>query len=204
MSGIWSAEALAASLRSVGLPVRTDWVYNWLQERPEQNNSIIRTKEAAEAALAEAFFRSDLRETGEPQLPPSTSGWHKQRLVGVYVLQLLAAVNINEPHKTRNKINISKYRCLKLALTDGHVVVPAIEYSRINALREDTLGLGAKFLLYGQPEVRRGILFLQEDNIQVLWGGNPLPKEEDDPGGAATQVRRGALYPKPLSAGCCW
>lgn len=139
-----------------------------------------------EAALAEAFLCSDLRETGQPQLPPSLSGWHQQRLSGVYILQLLEAVNLNEPFKTRDKLSPSKLRCLKLALTDGHVVVAALEHRRISKLVPNNLGCGAKFLVYGQPEVRRGLLFLQEENVEVLWGGQPPPKDEED---SAAQVR---------------
>ncbi|OEH75061.1 hypothetical protein cyc_07572 [Cyclospora cayetanensis] len=176
--GAWSGEELGASLRSLGLPVRTSWVCCWLQERVASGRICAATKEAAQAALSEAFLLSDMRETAEPQVPASLSSWHKQPLAGIFVLQLIEAVNINEPHKSRLKVGPSKHRCLKLALTDGHVVVAALEYSRIDRLKEGTLGKGAKFLVYGQPEVRRGIIFLQENNLQVLWGGLPPPKEE--------------------------
>ncbi|KAL8425863.1 hypothetical protein ACSSS7_008301 [Eimeria intestinalis] len=163
-------EELRASLHAQGLPVRLCWVSDWLRQRGPLEAAC---GEAAEAALAAAFLSSDLRETGDPQLPLDVASWHRRRLAGVYLLQLLHAVNINQPHKQRSNIGLSKHRCLKLALTDGHMVVVAIEYKRISKLNEESLGLGAKFLVYGHPEVCRGLLFLQEANIRVVWGGHP-------------------------------
>ncbi|KAL8271345.1 hypothetical protein Esti_004679 [Eimeria stiedai] len=186
MSGACSGadEALGASLHAQGLPVRLCWVSEWLQQRGPSEAA---SGEAAEASLAAAFLSSDLRETGDPQLPPDVACWHRRRLAGVYVLQLLHAVNINEPHKHRSNTGLSKHRCLKLALTDGHVVVAAIEYKRISKLKEETLGAGAKFLVYGHPEVCRGLLFLQEDNLKVVWGGHPLPARSNPENAAPPQ-----------------
>ncbi|KAL8451702.1 hypothetical protein Emed_001864 [Eimeria media] len=187
MSGASSgaAEELRASLHAQGLPVRLSWVVEWLRQRGSSQPA---RGEAAEASLAAAFLSSDLRETGDPQLPRDLASWHKRRLSGVYVLQLLHAVNINEPHKHRGNTSLSKHRCLKLALTDGHVVVAAIEYKRITKLKQDTLGVGAKFLVYGHPEICRGLLFLQEDNLKVVWGGHPPPPQTDPANAALPQA----------------
>ncbi|KAL8440912.1 hypothetical protein Emag_007622 [Eimeria magna] len=200
MSGASSGagEELRASLHAQGLPVRLSWVSDWLRQR---GSSEAARGEGAEASLAADFLSSDLRETGDPQLPPDVASWHRRRLSGVYVLQLLHAVNINEPHKHRSNTSLSKHRCLKLALTDGHVVVAAIEYKRISKLKQETLGVGAKFLMYGHPEVCRGLLFLQEDNLKVVWGGLPPPPQADRGIAALPQQQQQQLVRRPLHRG---
>ncbi|KAL8439540.1 hypothetical protein Efla_007684 [Eimeria flavescens] len=196
------AEALTAALSAQGLPIRQAWASEWLRERGPCPAADAR---AEETQLAAAFLCADLCVAGIPQLPRDMASWHRRRLAGVYLLQLLQAVDVSQPHKQRNSVHPSKHRCLKLALTDGHVVVAAIEYKRITQLKEETLGLGAKFLVYGQPEVCRGLLFLQEDNVKVVWAGHPLPRGDPENVSAAQALTapglpQSAATPRPQSA----
>ncbi|KAJ1655797.1 recQ-mediated genome instability protein 1 [Dispira simplex] len=57
---------------------------------------------------------------------------------------------------------------LRLTLTDGHQVVPAMEYKPIPSLALD-LPLGTKILLRNPP-IRRGMLLLDASNCVVLGG----------------------------------
>ncbi|PHJ20150.1 RecQ-mediated genome instability protein 1 [Cystoisospora suis] len=124
-----------------------------------------------EEQICEAFLLSDLAVSATPSLPPGLCSLGRGKLEGAHILQVVEVVNLNEPRRHRNKF-AGKNRFLKLVLTDGHQSICAVEYRPVPCFSEHTLANRAKFLIFNGPEVRRGIVFLQEGNVRLLWGGN--------------------------------
>lgn len=180
-SGRLTPERVREELKCKGIRIRDDWIQNWWDDAPLSSHVNI---DGAMEAVTDAFLRSNLSQSAEGSVPLDVTLWHARRLTGVHIVEVKEAVNINEPHKTRHTLS-GKSRCLKLALSDGRHLFPAIEYRRIDCLKEENLGCSAKLLLCAEPVVRRGVLLLQEPNVHILWKGYFKPSEN-----AKAAVRR--------------
>lgn len=118
-------------------------------------------------------------------------------LTGEYVLQVEEALDIASPQRDRFSGNYSAKRMLHLELYDGErrmlLAIPTWSpelnfspcpahalsntgYRRVVAIEHSPLALdtyikrGAKVVLRGPVEIRRGVLFLTSDNIALLGG----------------------------------
>nr|PIM03660.1 hypothetical protein TGCOUG_234600 [Toxoplasma gondii COUG] len=181
------AHRVCERLHAKGLLARSDWVATLARSYLSSSSTGARggvDREtpgppfpASGTALTEeqigsAFLRSDLSASALPSLPSDVCTLARGHLEGVHLVEVVEAVNIAEPRKTRTKLAASEHRCLKLLLSDGRASVAAVEYRRIPALSAAALQRGAKLLLCASPEVRRGVLLLQEANVRVVWGGS--------------------------------
>lgn len=184
------SENSLASLRSKGFFLKSQWILSLensldlLAKHPSplQAGSLATPPPPSsltyEEKLCEAFLLSDFALSATPSLPPGLCTVARGKLEGVHLLQVVEVVNLNEPRRHRNKL-VGKNRFLKLVLTDGHQNICVVEYRPISCFSEHTLGSRAKFLIFNRPEIRRGIVFLQEGNVRLLWGGD---RGEDDVG----------------------
>ncbi|PFH35796.1 hypothetical protein BESB_054470 [Besnoitia besnoiti] len=139
-----------------------------------------------EEKLGDAFLRSEFAESAQPSLPAGVCALERGALEGVHLLEVLEAANLNESRKARTRLAPSKNRFLKVVLSDGHTSVAAVEYRPIPAFSEATLQPGAKLLVCGAPPVRRGLVFLQQAHVRVVWGG-AAPAEEAAGAGEAKE-----------------
>ncbi|KEP67206.1 UNVERIFIED_CONTAM: hypothetical protein HHA_234600 [Hammondia hammondi] len=182
------AHRVCERLHAKGLLARSDWVATLARSSSSSSSStgarVGSDRERAcppvpasgppltEEQIGNAFLRSDLSASALPSLPSGVCTLARGHLEGVHLVEVVEAVNIGEAHKTRTKLAASEHRCLKLLLSDGHASVAAVEYRRIPALSPAALQRGAKLLLFASPEVRRGLVLLQEANVRVVWGGS--------------------------------
>ncbi|CBZ51145.1 conserved hypothetical protein [Neospora caninum Liverpool] len=207
------AQSVCDSLQAKGLLARVDWVSSFARSAAlssvsvssfsssSSTNSDVQPlpSRAPRAALSEervgdAFLRSDFSQSASPSLPSGVCTLERGRLEGVHLVEVVEAVNISESRKARTKLAPSEHRCLKLILSDGHETLAAVEYRKIAAFSATTLQRGAKLLLFGAPEVRRGLVLLQEANVRVVWGG--ADEGEAEGANAGTGAPRDAGEPK--------
>ncbi|XP_067000187.2 recQ-mediated genome instability protein 1 [Anabrus simplex] len=138
--------------------------------------------------VAQQWTLADLREISTGCLPPNLSQVMKITLPGKYSLQVEYVLNIAQPcysqlQKIRNvsteNIEISEKpmqswepkgkRVFQLHLCDGVQEVKGIEYQPMPCL-DKPLVPGTKVILVGPVDCRRGVILLQEHNLQVVGG----------------------------------
>lgn len=69
-------------------------------------------------------------------------------------------------------------RMLNLSLTDGHNHCVGIEYQSIPELTEEMIG--SKILLLGPFDVHLGVIFLQNENIKIIFKQNLTIHNKND------------------------
>ncbi|KAG1674366.1 RecQ-mediated genome instability protein 1 [Nymphon striatum] len=138
----------------------------------------------------EQWLVSNLTELCVSVLPDNVSET-KSQLDGYFCLQLNAILDVSQPYfqqivqfngGTNDNVEISDVRepavcipafkasrMLLMELTDGCRVVKGLEYKPIPSLNTD-IPPGVKIALKGSIECRRNILFLKEENVQILGG----------------------------------
>eukprot|EP00916_Digyalum_oweni_P007946 GHVL01013338.1.p1 GENE.GHVL01013338.1~~GHVL01013338.1.p1 ORF type:complete len:858 (+),score=242.84 GHVL01013338.1:1487-4060(+) len=131
------------------------------------------------------IIKYDISVCVKPSLPRDIHRFHNVRLEGYHILQIQSFCNIAESHESRaaNPVPKGDKRMLKLFLSDGEQVVPAIEYIKLIEL--DSTRVGAKVLLHNSPFILRGVILLQPNVLKFLGGGiendtkNEINKKEE-------------------------
>nr|CAD7441387.1 unnamed protein product [Timema bartmani] len=131
---------------------------------------------------------ADLRDMGVGCLPPNLTSQIKVTLTGKYSLQVESVVDIAHPsygqllklrQVSTENVDMTETkaqswepksgRVLQLCLCDGLQEIRGMEYRPINKLNTPLLP-GCKVLVIGPLDCRRGVLLLQEHNLQLLGG----------------------------------
>ncbi|XP_045131379.1 recQ-mediated genome instability protein 1-like isoform X3 [Portunus trituberculatus] len=136
------------------ITVPEDWLtacIDWVLSEYSQNKVPF-----IQEQVYQEWLHADLTELGTCCLPPQIQDHLSTTISGYFPLQTQAA---------REKAD----RMLILELTDGTTVVEGMEYRPTPNLSVN-LSPGTKVLVYGTIKVRRGILFLTQQNITVLGG----------------------------------
>ncbi|MPC13790.1 RecQ-mediated genome instability protein 1 [Portunus trituberculatus] len=171
------------------ITVPEDWLtacIDWVLSEYSQNKVPF-----IQEQVYQEWLHADLTELGTCCLPPQIQDHLSTTISGYFPLQMNSVRDISEPayaqllkvegtdnenttvsatqsHMTqaaREKAD----RMLILELTDGTTVVEGMEYRPTPNLSVN-LSPGTKVLVYGTIKVRRGILFLTQQNITVLGG----------------------------------
>ena len=123
-----------------------------------------------------AALYTDLHECGSPCLPPGAQGMHGSRLAGPLLLQINELVNVGAGAAENGgggeggiPSARDARRMLKLALTDGASLLPALELAPLPELGAATVA-GAKIVVRNVL-MRRGLALLRPENVSVLGGG---------------------------------
>ncbi|KAK9798516.1 hypothetical protein WJX73_005983 [Symbiochloris irregularis] len=157
-----TARSLADALH---LPVKDAWL-DALRESGQLPEISAANRTACQRVLLNRFLQSDLRSIGRGKLGHLEER-ASRRVPGRFVFQVDEMVNTAAPVKQRYQ-HTSGQRSLKLALTDGTHQWIAHEYKPVPALRADAVA-GFKVAI-DNPEFRRGVIFLQRDDVKVLGG----------------------------------
>nr|CAD7415285.1 unnamed protein product [Timema poppensis] len=131
---------------------------------------------------------ADLRDMGVGCLPSNLTSQIKVTLTGKYSLQVESVVDIAHPsygqllklrQVSTENVDVTETkaqswepksgRVLQLSLCDGLQEIRGMEYRPINKLNTPLLP-GCKVLVIGPVDCRRGVLLLQEHNLQLLGG----------------------------------
>ena len=87
------------------------------------------------------------------------------------ILQVNEIVDISQPYKKRKNFVISSRTTLKFQLTDGKNNIIGISKRQFKKLKINPASMpGMKILLKPPIEFRYGILFITDENIQLLGG----------------------------------
>lgn len=144
---------------------------------------------AASQKLLQLFAACDLRDACKGTLPPNLDRSHNLRVEGVHVLQVLQTVDIANPigfggeeafpgsaedGEERGALGclgnasvaVARAALLKVCLTDGAQTLCGIERKPVLSLR--SVRPGNKIILANRPLLRRGLLLLEPQNIEVL------------------------------------
>uniref|UniRef100_A0A0P4WAD2 RecQ-mediated genome instability protein 1 n=1 Tax=Scylla olivacea TaxID=85551 RepID=A0A0P4WAD2_SCYOL len=171
------------------ITVPEDWLsacIDWVLSEYSQNNVPF-----IQEQVYQEWLHADLTELGTCCLPPQTQDQPSTTITGYFPLQMNLVRDISEPayaqllkvegadtenttvSATQNHMTQTARekadRMLMLELTDGTTVVEGMEYRPAPNLSVN-LSPGTKVLVYGTIKVRRGILFLTQQNITVLGG----------------------------------
>lgn len=141
--------------------------------------------------LYEQWLLCDLRDLELGCLPENLKSFKKLTLTGKYALQMHYLIDVSTPAYTQlqqirnvNTTNervtaetqnesfyapVKPNRVLNLYLCDGLQEIKGMEYKPIRKLNTK-LTPGVKVLIEGPVDCRNGVLFLEEQNIQVLGG----------------------------------
>lgn len=174
------------SRRHIGVP--DDWLgacIEWvLSEYPQRNVSFIQDK------VYQEWLHANLCELATSCLPLQVQERAPTTISGHFALQINSVRDISEPAYSQllkvegadtENTSVSATqdpraawerkaeRMLMLELTDGTTVVEGMEYRSAPNLNVG-LSPGTKVLVYGTIMMRRGILFLTQQNITVLGG----------------------------------
>ncbi|KAK3236805.1 recQ-mediated genome instability protein 1, variant 2 [Cymbomonas tetramitiformis] len=159
---------ISAEFLALGIKLRNDWydkcVEHLLSTHPSFGTSSL--QDQVEQCYVQ-FLTCDMNTAGAGSLP-NLQALHNTELPGRFVLQVDEMVNVGADAKERYKNTNSNTRCLKLSLTDGVARVQALEYRYITALHIHSPA-GLKIAIT-DATVRRGMLLLQPDNVQILGG----------------------------------
>nr|CAD7396388.1 unnamed protein product [Timema cristinae] len=131
---------------------------------------------------------ADLRDMGVGCLPSNLASQIKVTLAGKYSLQVESVVDIAHPsygqllklrQVSTENVDMTETkaqswepksgRVLQLSLCDGLQEIKGMEYRPISKLNTPLLP-GCKVLVIGPLDCRRGVLLLQEHNLQLLGG----------------------------------
>ncbi|KAJ9594135.1 hypothetical protein L9F63_014451, partial [Diploptera punctata] len=138
--------------------------------------------------VLEQWKLADLTEMGQGCLPPNLASITKTTLPGRYAVQVEWMKDVGQPayrqlqnlqKKVNNNAEIGEKlpeawepkptRMLQLSLNDGKQTILGMEYKSISSLNEELLP-GFKVLIIGPVECRRGVVLLQEHNLQIIGG----------------------------------
>lgn len=179
-------ETVHQRLRALGLSLRPDWVQDAVQQATRAQPQLGRA--GAEDPLLQLVFRQalglDLQQIGAPCLPVELAQQHKTHLEGRLVLQLESVSNTGHNLEDRVVHFNDARRTALLELTDGSLLVRALELERCDSLNELAQRLeprqtGGKLVLQGRPEIRRGVILLRPHNVKVLGGFQVPPPQAD-------------------------
>lgn len=173
------------------ITVPEDWLtacIDWVLSEYSRNNVPF-----IQEQVYQEWLHADLTELGTCCLPPQVQDQASTTITGYFPLQMNLVRDISEPayaqllkvegtdnentavsatqdHRMQTQAAREKAdRMLMLELTDGTTVVEGMEYRPAPNLSVN-LSPGTKVLVYGTVKVRRGILFLTQQNISVLGG----------------------------------
>ncbi|KAG0729579.1 RecQ-mediated genome instability protein 1 [Chionoecetes opilio] len=174
------------STRHITVP--EDWLtacVEWaLTEYAQRNVSFIQEK------VYQEWLHADLTELATSCLPPQIQDQLSTTISGHFPLQITSIRDISEPaygqllkvegadtenttvsatQDYRTARERKPERMLMLQLSDGTTRVEGMEYRPASNLNIN-LSPGTKVLVFGSIKVRRGILFLTQQNITVLGG----------------------------------
>jgi len=156
---------IVAQLKRRTIHVKEDWVRQCLSYLANFHD--INDKSLIDLVVQQ-FLVSDLTQIGVSRLPPNIVGMHNEILPGPFVLQINELFNISDA--LENRYEDTKHRMLKLCFTDGGQMAYALEYRHIPALSVVKTHPGTKIIL-SNVQVKRGLLMLKPENIQILGGG---------------------------------
>ena len=170
-------EKLLESFRQqTGITLQREWI-------AKIHTSLLGTvSKSPTIMLYEKWLCTDITESSNPFLP-HTIKYMTKVLNTNYTLQVTSLLDISIPGyqqylKLRDKVSISELegeyqsdapakRMYLLELTDGATTIYGIEYKPIHSLTPNVLP-GAKVVLKGMIPVRKGYLFLENSNVEVL------------------------------------
>ncbi|XP_028405384.1 recQ-mediated genome instability protein 1-like [Dendronephthya gigantea] len=175
------------------ITVDVEWLepcLSWLKSR---GNEYVDLKND----VYEQWLISDLSDSGFPVLPNQISTISKTFTQGIIILQMNSIVDIgasaySQLKKLKNEINDDASvdeertqawqpkpcRMLKLELTDGRQTIGGMEYQPMRKLSTN-LKPGTKILIKENTLCRSGMLFLTDDNVEILGGNVPHMVEEN-------------------------
>ncbi|PNF37706.1 hypothetical protein B7P43_G11460, partial [Cryptotermes secundus] len=175
-------------LANMSLHASPEWVEGcvefFVSEHRNQGYSIAALKDF----VLEQWKLADLREMGQGCLPLNLNVIMMTILPGKYALQVERIQNVGQSAYTqmqeiRKQVNENveigatlpqtweprPTRMLQLSLCDGVQNIKGIEYRPLMSLSEQLLP-GCKVLIVGPVECRRGILLLEQHNLEILGG----------------------------------
>ncbi|KDR08209.1 RecQ-mediated genome instability protein 1 [Zootermopsis nevadensis] len=175
-------------LTSTSLHASPEWVEGCVEFFISEHQSQGYTVSALEDFVLQQWKLADLREIGQGCLPHNISSIMKIILPGKYALQVEQVQNVGQPAYAQLQ-DIRKQTCenetvgatlsqswepcptrmLQLTLCDGIQSIKGIEYRPIMSLNEQILP-GYKVLVIGPVECRRGVLLLEQHNLEILGG----------------------------------
>ncbi|XP_046685342.1 recQ-mediated genome instability protein 1-like [Homalodisca vitripennis] len=219
---ISEAESVCRYLRSreIQMLPNNEWLLNcmdWYRSHPE----LVQVYGSLQEYVCIQWLLADLQDVQHGCLPTNYNNGNLE-LSGKYTVQinwirdigqscysqLRAAQNINEAESNdsvsadepkKQSWEPNPKRVLMMEISDGLTTLKAMEYAPIPKLTEPFLP-GLKVLLLGPIECRRGILFLKNNNINLLGGEadhlfqinskeNLLSRCLNIPGSTATEER---------------
>eukprot|EP00928_Gymnodinium_smaydae_P015603 TRINITY_DN15780_c0_g1_i1.p1 TRINITY_DN15780_c0_g1~~TRINITY_DN15780_c0_g1_i1.p1 ORF type:complete len:448 (+),score=31.01 TRINITY_DN15780_c0_g1_i1:36-1379(+) len=212
-----TAAAQRISAAIPGLRLRPEWVSS-------QRAALAGlSADTATDALLNLFAAADLRDASLGSLPPDLVRTHAVNVDGQHVLQVLQVVDISQASEQEGgdfggaageegeggRVDGNQRRqrhpgTLKIVLTDGMQTVCGIERRPIAALRSTHAGM--KLVLGNRPLLRRGLLLLEPQNLEVLGASrvsassasNPAAERAREAGAGARGIT-GAM-PAPATA----
>ncbi|XP_044738724.1 recQ-mediated genome instability protein 1-like [Chrysoperla carnea] len=140
--------------------------------------------------IYEQWLSADLRDIEVGCLPENLKSYKKVTLPGKYALQMHYVIDSSKPAYTQLQVirNVNttneqvtaetqpsfiatpkSNRVLNMLLCDGIQEVKGMEYRIIKKIHTD-LTPGIKLLIIGPVDCRNGVLFLKENNVQILGG----------------------------------
>ncbi|CAB3977315.1 recQ-mediated genome instability 1 [Paramuricea clavata] len=168
--------------------VNIEWLeacISWLKSRgTARGNLNMQLKDD----IYEQWLMSDLSESGSNCLPDQISTLPSTSIQRIVALQMNSIVNIgasaySQLKKLKNEVNENTSvdenrtqtwqpqpcRMLKLELTDGEQTIEGMEYQPMTKLSTDLIP-GTKVLINADTLCRSGMLFLTDENIEILGG----------------------------------
>ncbi|XP_060085576.1 recQ-mediated genome instability protein 1-like isoform X2 [Ylistrum balloti] len=186
-------------LRARSVLVPDDWLeacVEWIKEE-NQGNSLVQSR--INELVFEQWLLADLHELGTRCLPNGLGEAAKHQLSGSYALQIDSMVDVGKSfysqlQKVKGTENANAEvsaetsdqkpwepkpsQMLMLNLTDGTSNVKGMEYRPLTCLNAN-LQPGTKVIVSGTVLCRRGVLFLNNNNLRVLGGEVDTLMEEN-------------------------
>lgn len=175
-------------LANMSLHASPEWVEGCVEFFVSEHHDQGYTVAALKDFVLQQWKLADLREMGQGCLPLNLSIIMMTVLPGKYALQVEQIQNVGQSAYTqlqeiRKQVNENvevgatlpqtweprPTRMLQLSLCDGVQNIKGIEYRPIMSLNEQLLP-GCKVLVVGPVECRRGILLLEQHNLEILGG----------------------------------
>ncbi|XP_046989742.1 recQ-mediated genome instability protein 1-like [Schistocerca americana] len=165
-----------------------EWIEGCVSYFREQHEGERYNYSEMQEFVTQQWELADLREISPGCLPPNLALQKKTVLTGKYSLQVesmcdiaksfysqLQAIrnvpleNVKATEKQKESWEPSAKRVLQLMLCDGVQEIKAIEYKPVRALDQQIVP-GFKILIIGPVDCRRGIIMLEERNLQLIGG----------------------------------
>ncbi|OWF53628.1 recQ-mediated genome instability protein 1-like [Mizuhopecten yessoensis] len=186
-------------LRAKSVLVPEDWLeacVEWIKEE-NQGNNIVQSR--INDLVFEQWLLADLHELGTRCLPNGLAEVAKYQLSGTYALQIDSMVDVGKSFysqlqkvqgNTNSNAEVSAEtsdqkpwepkpsQMMMLNLTDGTNNIKGMEYKPLTCINNN-LQPGTKVIVSGSVLCRRGVLFLTNNNLQVLGGEVDTLMEEN-------------------------